>query len=1474
MPGRDADRATRQPELMTAPASAAPRGRRLAGGRVALLAILAYVPLLLTSTGKVSADTKQYLYLDPSRLLARAASMWDPNVALGTVTHQNIGYLFPAGPFYWFFDQVGVPDWIAQRLWLGSILFGAGLGVLFLLRTLAMRGPGVVVAALVYMLSPYSLQYASRLSILLLAWAALPWMVAITARALRDGGWRYPAMFAVVVQVAGSVNATALVFVGIAPVLWVLHAVWVACEVPGRRAVGTVARIGLLTTLASLWWIVGLAVQSGYGLDVLRYTETVSAVATAGLAGEVMRGLGYWFFYGGDKLGPWIESSIDYTQRRFLIGLGYLIPVFAMIGAAFIRWRHRAYFIALVFIGVVIAVGAYPYDDPSPFGVALKDFSESSTVGLALRSVGRAVPLVVLGVAVLLGTAVSALAGWLELRRGRMVALAMCAAVGILPLVNVPALWGGTFYGTNLLRDEQIPSYWTEAIAALDRRSHDTRIIELPGSDFTNYTWGGTVEPITPGLTDRPYVARELIPYGSAPSADLLSALDRRIQLRLIEPDAVAAVARLLSAGDIVVRNDLETARYDLVRPREMQSLFTPQAAGLGEAREFGPPIPPSGGIDSRELANATAPDPASVVVIPVDDPRPIVRVEAGDPIAIVSGDGEGVVDLAEAGLIRDGAAFQYTASYARRPRALASALDRGAVLIVTDTNRKRARRWDTVSNNLGFTETAASNSVDDPFDRRLDLFPGAGVEAFTVMEQHRVEASASGYGMASRYLPADRPSRAFDGNAKTAWRVGAFANVLGEHIRATLDDPMTADEVTLVQPLTGSRDRFITKVRLRFNDARGDRIGPDETVVLGPESRTPAGQLVPFERRRFSSLDITIVEDNVGEQPSYPHESAVGFAEIQLHDEAAGTGVAHVDEVVQMPTDLVGLPEVRNRDHVLVYEMTRLRSVIAPPNIAEEEPNLVRRFEVPTPREFGVVGTARVAATAPDELIDRTLGIAGADAGGITARSSERLLTTLDSRASSALDGDRSTAWTTEVGAESGQWIEIETPDVVRFDRLDLSVVTDGRHSVPTRLRIDAGGETRVVHIPPLVDIAAAGATTDVPVTFPALTGSRVRVTVEEVQPVRSAEYYSNLPIVLPTGIAELGLAGVERPEGGAASWSECRDDLLTIDGTAVPLRVAPAPEGTGEGLVLRVAQCSPAEADAPTIELGAGSHVLRSSAGSSSGIDLDRIVLASAAGGSALALEGRAVDVLASPGGPRVADVHLGRTEAAAEVREVDGPFWLVLGESLNRGWRAEADGVDLGPPQLVDGMSNGWLVKPGRASTVVVSMTWAPQRWVWLALAVSAATVLACLGIVGVAWHRRRPTRRCEQSTPTLGSPWTWSDDRTGLRASAGTAVVLAILGGVFVGPTIGGLVGGATLVVMLRPRLRWLLTVGAPSMLAAAGGYVIIQQTRNQYPAVFEWPTFFESIHDVAWLGVVLLVADAVIEVVRSRRAPGH
>ena len=184
-------------------------------------------------------------------------------------------------------------------------------------------------------------------------------------------------------------------------------------------------------------------------------------------------------------------------------------------------------------------------------------------------------------------------------------------------------------------------------------------MLEIPGADFASYRWGQTVDPITPGLMDRPYVARELVPWGSPASADLLNALDRRLQEGVLEPSAIAPIARLMSVGDVVYRADLETDRFDLVRAVPTWLLLTnpsvPTGLGtpVGYGTSLGPPLHLS---QTDEIALALPPnarDPPPVSVFPVQEAPSIVRAEDASAPLVVSGDGEGLVDLASLGRAR-----------------------------------------------------------------------------------------------------------------------------------------------------------------------------------------------------------------------------------------------------------------------------------------------------------------------------------------------------------------------------------------------------------------------------------------------------------------------------------------------------------------------------------------------------------------------------------------------------------------------------------------------------------------------------------------------------------------------------------------------------------------------------------------------------------------------------------------------------
>ena len=600
----------------------------------ALLALLAYVPVLLTKPGKVVADTKSYLYLDPGRLLERAASMWDPNIGMGTVTHQNIGYLFPMGPYYWLTHELGVPAWVSQRLWFGSLLLAAGVGVLFLMRTLRVRGPGAVVAAVLFMLSPYTLDFAARISVILMPWAGLPWMLALTIRALRarDGrsAWRYAAIFALVVQVVGGVNATALVFAGLAPVLWIIYTVAVR-EVDWRRALGVTARIGVLTLVTSSWWIAGLWAQGKYGLNILKFTETLQVVSVSSTPLETLRGLGYWFFYGIDRIGHWTDASVPYMQDLGLLVVSFALPVLAFFGAACVRWRHRAYFVLLTVVGVVVAVGANPTTTRRPSAARSSRSRSLRASGSRCAAPAGRCRWSRSGWRCCSAWVVNAL-GRAWAGKGRKVrgvpvrTLVVAGVVIVLAIVNLPAIWTGDFYTQDLTREETLPKYWTDAIAALDAQSHDTRVLEIPGADFAAYRWGQTVDPITPGLMDRPYVARELVPWGSAASADLLNALDQRIQEGTLDADTLAPIARLMASGAIVYRSDLQTDRYNLVRSIPLWEFLTdPEPTGLGTPQRFGtslgPPLHDQIDDELQLALPADASEPPPVSIFPVERP-------------------------------------------------------------------------------------------------------------------------------------------------------------------------------------------------------------------------------------------------------------------------------------------------------------------------------------------------------------------------------------------------------------------------------------------------------------------------------------------------------------------------------------------------------------------------------------------------------------------------------------------------------------------------------------------------------------------------------------------------------------------------------------------------------------------------------------------------------------------------------------
>ena len=302
----------------------------------------------------------------------------------------------------------------------------------------------------------------------------------------------------------------------------------------------------------------------------------------------------------------------------------------------------------------------------------------------------------------------------------------------------------------------------------------------------------------------------------------------------------------------------------------------------------------------------------------------------------------------------------------------------------------------------------------------------------------------------------------------------------------------------------------------------------------------------------------------------------------------------------------------------------------------------------------------------------------------------------------------------------------------------------------------------------------------------------------------------------------------------------------------------------------------------------LGAGRHTLRvqESPQNLTGFDVKRLVLASGAGGAAITAASIAAPSATSPqsaprSAPRVHVVSQGRTSMKVRVDPTDKPFWFVLGESNNAGWTASANGRDLGAPQLVDGYANGWRVAAARGGgPMTITVSWAPQRLATLSIWISLIAALACIGIVIAASVRRR-RRNAKEADVAIEAPAVVDVLRPAALAFSTRATVLtvgatAVVSALLVRPWVGLLVGALTLLAIRRPRWRLLLKLGPAVIVAGVALYMAAGQYLDSYPARFDWPTFYSAARTPAWIAVVLLGADAAIEVVsrarRVRKAP--
>ncbi|NNE73259.1 MAG: hypothetical protein HKN26_06325, partial [Acidimicrobiales bacterium] len=556
--------------------------------------------------------------------------------------------------------------------------------------------------------------------------------------------------------------------------------------------------------------------------------------------------------------------------------------------------------------------------------------------------------------------------------------------------------------------------------------------------------------------------------------------------------------------------------------------------------------------------------------------------------------------------------------------------------------------------------------------------------------------------------------------------------------------------------------------------------------------------------------------------------------------------------------------------DHPLTISLSRTRSDPQEPVRFDPEEALDREFELPSAREFLLLGEARLSAYVDDALIDELVGI---DPSSTVARSSERLAGDLPSRARAAVDADPTTAWQTPFDLVTEQWLELQTPQPTTIDTLTFSIVADGRHSVPELLTLTVDdGPPMPIEIPVIADGPEPNRTETITVALPqTVSGSVFRFDIDRIRPIITKDWYSGNGIAMPVGIAEIRefAAPVALP---ASFDSGCRDDLLAVNSQAVAFRMVGSMTAALERQPLRISACT----EPTTVSLPAGTTRVEAARGRDSGFDLDRLALLSPIGGEPPFADGAPVAPAASelPIFEVAADA---RTAIDLAVTNATEPFWLVLGQSHNPGWQATIDGLgDLGEPMLIDGFANGWYVDPTDiGSAFSVELRWTPQRVVNLALWFSLLAAIGCVALIALG-------RRATPTSAAVSARFIEGGAPANLPVSSGWIIAIAAAGGFAVLnlPRWHWLALVVVAASALSGRLPRVLPGLATACLIVAGAFTTIEQYRNRYPPDFGWPQFFESVHVIGVLCILLLAAEAVRALVRpdanDRPAPrpGH
>ncbi len=1382
-------------------------------GVPAALSVFAFILAFLQRPGELAFDSRLELTANAALFVDRVRDVWSPSVDLGHVqSAQLVGYLFPMGPWYAAWDATGLPMWIGQRLWLGALLALAAWGVVRLFDDLggAGRRIGAAFAGAVYITAPYVGTFVSARSVVLLAYAALPWLLVAVHRGLAaPTGWRWPAVAALLIAVAGGgVNVTIVVWVVLAALALVAYEVAVLGRQRGA-APAFLWRAALCASFASAWWAVPVLFQGTEAGDFLRFTEGPETIWATTSLSESIRGLGYWLLYLAVGAQPVRSIADTYLFAPVLIVATFLVPLLAIGGFRWTRqWTYGPFFALLAVAALLVMSAGFP--EGAPMRTLLSSIYEEVEWLRFLRTTYKAAPLLALAVACLGGAALAFAAERMR-RPLALVALILPLLVG-LPLVTGKLLEPEEAYG-------EIPEYWKQAVLDADRLAPPgKRTLVLPGALFGWYRWGNTVYAVAPAISKRAVLVRGVERYAAPRASQMQAEVDDLIQQDRLVPRQLEPLLGLLGVGQVLVHSDYRPVpsgaldQASLAELLEREPGFALGEEDYGGVRSYAPPPGRSG--PAREAADvrrfsASASGPG------------IVRLHGRSGAVVLDGDAEGVVGLAAAGRLDVRRALFYAGDLDRAQ--LAEGVRRGATLVFTDSHRRRVLESNQLRANRG--PTLGARDALPPEWPAYDLFPDRGSGAQTVARYSNLDYLRAPLARGRALYPEHRPYAALDGRTETSWLAS--------------DSARPGEQERWIE-LGFSRPRRLGFIRVL---PHRDRLGLTDEVALsvngGRERRYALGG--GSNRLRIGADEVRRLRLRVLGTDG-PFGGPGGIAEL-------GIPGLEVGESLRLPTELSrlagGLDLARNPMLVLLRRTTadfpfRAGRAVGeaqagdPLDMVDAEPGLVRDVTLPVGRSFDLGGWASIDPGAPDRLID---GLAGLRQGW-RFDSSGRFEGVPGNRASSAFDADPATAWIADAPPGALPWISWRAPAQQTIRSLRLSPGPP-ETKFPRRVRVAAPGGLSITRTVP----ASGRVALPVP-----LRARGLRITVLSSYPPRKRRG------LRATAVAEIAASGLRppRPRRHGSLAGRCGDIVVRAGGRTARARLSGTVEELDAGRPLAIRPCG------RSLALPRGTSRLEAPPGAVARPD-HLVLFAPAPVPSRAPAPGRVLSPGAEPRGGQRDDVRLA----------VEEPAWLVLAESYSTRWKAwcrDASGREreLGRPTPIDGYANGWAVDERCAGA---RFAFGPQRLADVSHAISAVAGLILLLLALVAPGERsrslRPGPAIVPSADRLSRLGAKGALAAGVAAGAAGSLLFALRAGAVLAPL-------AFALALLGVNVRRLIALATVALLATL--FLYLADPPQQLFGFS--PTYAQdhiAAHWAAVLCVACLAAAALLAAHRARAA---